>query len=55
MFLLAFPIVNLAGGAGDLYFFLKLRSMPSRLRINWAEKMDESVLRTAIWRKDIRK
>jgi hypothetical protein len=53
-FYLMFPVVNIFGGIGDFYNFFKLIVVPPQQRIDKANDADESVLKSIIWRKDIR-
>jgi hypothetical protein len=50
-FFWAFPIANIAGGIGDLYFFIRLARMPVTERIKWADKIDKKLLKGAVWKK----
>jgi len=52
-FFLMFPVVNIFGGIGDFYSFFKLIIIPPEKRIEVANKSDEKVLKSIIWRKDI--
>ena len=53
-YLLMFPLVNLSGGVGDIYYFLKLISLSPEKRVEWANKSDEKVLSSIIWKKEIK-
>jgi hypothetical protein len=53
-FFLTFPVVNIFGGIGDFYYFFKLIILPPEKRIDRANNADDKVLKTIIWRKDIR-
>ncbi|UCD13725.1 MAG: hypothetical protein JSW60_09245 [Thermoplasmatales archaeon] len=53
IFFLMFPIVNIFGGAGDIYFFTRLIVLPLEERLAWATKSEEKILKTIIWRKEI--
>lgn len=52
-FFLMFPIVNIFGGLGDFYFFIRIIALPSEERLAWANKSEEKILKTIIWRKEI--
>jgi hypothetical protein len=54
-FLVMFPLVNLSGGIGDFYYYAKIVSLPIEKRLEWANKMDEKVLSSIIWKLDINK
>jgi len=51
-FLLMFPLVNIFGGIGDIYYYLCLLPLTNDERIEWAKKSDDSILKTIIWKKD---
>lgn len=53
LFFLMFPMVNIFGGLGDFYFFIRLIILPNEERIVWATKSEEKLLKTIIWRKEI--
>ncbi len=53
-FLLMFPLVNIFGGAGDMYYFFRMISLPPEKRIEWANKSDEKILKSIIWKKEIK-
>jgi len=52
-YLLMFPLVNIFGGVGDMYYFFRIVSLPTQKRIEWANKSDEKVLKSIIWKKEI--
>ena len=52
-FFLMFPVVNIFGGMGDFYSFLRLIIIPPEKRIEMANNSDDKVLKNIIWRKDI--
>jgi len=52
-YLLMFPLVNIFGGVGDMYYFFRIASLPTQKRIEWANKNDEKVLKSIIWKKEI--
>ena len=54
-YLLMFPLVNIFGGVGDMYYFFRIASLPTQKRIEWANKNDEKVLKSIIWKKEIKK
>jgi len=54
-FLAMFPLVNLSGGIGDFYYYLRIVLLPTDKRLEWANKMDEKVLESIIWKLDINK
>ncbi|MFE3845876.1 metalloprotease family protein [Thermoplasmatota archaeon] len=51
-FLLMFPLVNIFGGVGDIYYYFRLLPLTNEERIEWAKKSDDSILKTIIWKKD---
>ena len=52
-YLLMFPVVNIFGGTGDMYYFFKLYTKSPEKRIEWANSSDEKILKSIIWKKDI--
>ena len=54
-FLLMFPIVNLSGGIGDMYYYFKLTSMSSTKRIEWAEANEVKIKKSIVWMRPIGK
>ncbi|MDH7506451.1 MAG: metalloprotease family protein [Candidatus Thermoplasmatota archaeon] len=54
-YLLMFPLVNLSGGVGDMYNFLKIILLSPEKRIEWANKCDEKILKSIIWKKELNK
>ena len=52
-YLLMFPVVNIFGGTGDMYYFFKLYTKSPEKRIEWANRSDEKILKSIIWKKDI--
>ena len=52
-YLLMFPLVNIFGGAGDIYFYFKIISLKPEKRIEWANKSDEKIKESIIWKKEI--
>ena len=53
-FYLMFPLVNLSGGIGDFYLYIRLVTLPKERRIKWANSCDDKVLKTILWKKEIR-
>jgi hypothetical protein len=51
-FLLMFPLVNIFGGIGDIYYYFRLLPLTNDERIEWAKKTDYNILKTIIWKKD---
>ena len=51
-FLLMFPLVNIFGGIGDIYYYFRLLPLTNDERMEWAKKSDDSILKTIIWKKD---
>jgi len=47
-------LVNIFGGAGDMYYFFRMISLPPQKRIEWANKSDEKILKSIIWKKEIK-
>ena len=52
-FLLVFPLVNIFGGIGDIYYFTKYITLPIDKRIEWANRSDEKIRKSIIWIKEI--
>jgi hypothetical protein len=52
LFLIMFPLVNICGGIGDIYYYFRLLPLTDNERIEWAKKSDERILKTIIWKKD---
>jgi hypothetical protein len=52
-YLLMFPLVNIFGGAGDMYYYFRIISLEPEKRIEWANKADEKILKSIIWKKEI--
>jgi len=52
-FYLMFPIVNISGGIGDFYFFIRLIVLPDEKRLDWANSVEDKILKTIIWKKEI--
>ena len=51
-FLLMFPLVNIFGGLGDIYYYFRLLPMTNSDRIKWANNSDDKILKTIIWKKE---
>lgn len=51
--LIMFPLVNIFGGIGDMYYFFKIISLSPQKRIEWANQSDEKILKSVIWMKEI--
>ena len=51
--LVMFPIVNIFGGIGDMYYFFKIISLSPQKRVEWANSSDEKILKSVIWMKKI--
>ena len=52
VFFLMFPLVNIFGGVGDMYYYIKLFPLTDSERITLAKKIDEKILKSIIWKKD---
>ena len=52
-FLFVFPLVNIFGGIGDIYYFTKYITLPVDKRIEWANRSDEKIRKSIIWIKEI--
>jgi hypothetical protein len=53
MFFIMFPLVNIFGGLGDIYFYIKLKSLSPQKRIEWANNFDKKIYKSTIWKKDL--
>ena len=53
-YLLMFPLVNIFGGVGDIYFYFRIISLEPEKRIEWANKSDEKILKSIIWKKELK-
>jgi len=53
-YLLMFPVVNIFGGTGDMYYFFKIYLLSPEKRIEWANKSDEKILKSIIWKKELK-
>lgn len=52
-YLMMFPLVNILGGAGDMYFYFRIILLEPEKRIEWANKTDEKILKSIIWKKEL--
>ena len=52
-YLLMYPLVNIFGGVGDMYYYFRIISLKPDKRIEWANKSDEKILRSIIWKKKL--
>ena len=52
-YLLMFPLVNIFGGSGDIYFYFRIISLEPEKRIEWANKSDEKIQKSIIWKKEL--
>ena len=52
-YLLMFPLVNIFGGVGDMYYFFRIFSLTPDKRIKWANQSDEKILKSVVWKKEI--
>jgi len=52
-YLLMFPLVNLFGGSGDIYYFFRIILLSPEKRIEWANQCDEKILKSIIWKKEL--
>jgi hypothetical protein len=53
-YLLMFPVVNIFGGTGDMYYFFKIYMLSPEKRIEWANKSDEKIMKSIIWKKELK-
>ena len=51
-YLLMFPLVNIFGGIGDMYYFFRIVTLSPDERVEWANKSDEKILKSVIWKKE---
>ena len=51
-YLLMFPLVNIFGGFGDMYYYLRIVLLPSQERVAWLNRSDERVLKSIVWKKE---
>lgn len=52
-YLLMFPLVNIFGGVGDMYFYFRIVSLEPEKRIEWVDSSDEKILKSIIWKKEL--
>ena len=52
-YLLMFPLVNIFGGVGDMYFYFRIVSIEPEKRVEWVDRSDEKILKSIIWKKEI--
>ncbi len=52
-YLLMFPVVNIFGGTGDMYYFFRIYLLSPEKRIEWANRSDEKILKSIIWKKEL--
>ena len=53
-YLLMFPIVNIFGGMGDMYYFFRIIALSPDKRIEWINQSDEKILKSIIWKKEFK-
>ena len=53
-YLLMFPVVNIFGGVGDMYYFFRIYLLSPEKRIEWANRSDEKVIKSIIWKKELK-
>lgn len=53
-YLLMFPVVNIFGGVGDMYYFFRIYLLSPEKRIEWANRSDEKVLKSIVWKKELK-
>ena len=52
-YLLMFPLVNIFGGLGDIYYFIRIYRLSPDKRVEWTCKSDEKILKSIIWKKEL--
>jgi hypothetical protein len=52
-YLLMFPLVNIFGGVGDMYFYFRIILLEPEKRIEWANETDQKILESIIWKKEL--
>jgi hypothetical protein len=52
-YILMFPLVNISGGVGDMYYFFRIVTLSPEKRIEWANKSDKKILKSVIWEKEL--
>jgi len=50
--ILMFPLVNIFGGVGDMYYFFRIITLSPEKRIAWANQSDEKILKSIVWQKE---
>jgi hypothetical protein len=53
IFFLMFPIVNIFGGIGDIYYYLRFYPLSFDERIKLAKKSDDKISKSIIWKLDL--
>ena len=53
IYLLMFPLVNIFGGIGDFYYYLRFLPLTTEERIEWAKKSEDKILKSIIWKKEL--
>jgi hypothetical protein len=53
VYLMMFPLVNIFGGTGDMYFYFKIVTLTPEKRVEWANKTDEKISKSIIWKKEL--
>jgi len=43
-----FPLVNIFGGVGDMYFYFRIVSLEPEKRVEWVDRSDEKVLKSIV-------
>ena len=51
-FLLMFPIVNIFGGVGDIYYYLRFLPLSNDERFKLARESDDKIIKSIIWKID---
>jgi hypothetical protein len=52
IFFIMFPLVNIFGGIGDIYYFVRFLPLDLPERKKYAKKIDKKILQSIIWKKD---
>jgi hypothetical protein len=52
-FLLMFPLVNIFGGLGDIYYYLRFLPLSNKERIELAKKSDNKIQKSILWKIDL--
>jgi hypothetical protein len=53
-FLLMFPLVNIFGGIGDIYYYLRFFPLSNEDRLKLAEESDNKILKSILWKKEFK-